>query len=187
MSNLLKYKKLTYSVYLIDPRMELPRPHSDLSFTLHEYTATEVQEHFVAREPARLTLFSRFLSQGYIGCYLIGEGGLMSFGWGMVNQTGKRLRSNNHFPVGPGEGHIFFCYTYEAFRGHQLYASIIHALVEQLRQRGAGRIWIDTNDFNVPAQKGILKAGFRIAGVLTNYFLFKRRFCTRLRLDRETN
>ncbi|MBN2354933.1 GNAT family N-acetyltransferase [candidate division KSB1 bacterium] len=181
LARFVKYRRYRYCVYTADAISELSQPTSDLAFEFKTFDETALDLAFKSKEPGRYKLFIKFLYAGYIGVYCDSGGKILAYGWGMVHRGDERFFSNNHLPLSDGEGHIFYCYTKEAFRGHNLYSGIIYRLAETIFAEGAHLLWIDTNDDNLPAQKGILKVGFRLYGIMTNVFLFKRLVCSRVK------
>ncbi len=186
LSRFFKIRKNRYFVYVAEKLSDLTQPNSDLPFQFGEFDLESIEQVFADKEPQRYELFQRFFRAGYMGVYTEHDHRVMAYGWGTVYWGEGRFFSNNHLPLKRGEGHIFYCYTEENFRHHNLYSSIIYHLSEKMFNNGAHRIWIDTNDDNLPAQRGILHVGFRPYGTMTNILCCKRLIYSKVKATRES-
>lgn len=63
--------------------------------------------------------------------------------------------------------YVFFCRTYEPFRGNGIFPQILRSICEDvLRESPLGVVYSSAEVGNLPSQRGIEKAGFHLAGRL---------------------
>ncbi len=63
-------------------------------------------------------------------------------------------------PLEDGDRVIRKCVTFTPFRRRGVYAAMLRRMIQACRDEGAGRVYIDTTDWNVASQGGIRRAGF---------------------------
>ena len=95
--------------------------------------------------------------QCYIGKI---EGALVSYGWVTfdeeeIGEVSLRIR------LKAGEAYIWNCATLQAHRGHHLYPALLAYIVGRLHQLGQHRVWIGTDNANLPSRHSTALAGFQ--------------------------
>jgi ribosomal protein S18 acetylase RimI-like enzyme len=123
----------------------------------------EAAEEFGRRIAAGKRIYAAWVA-GELAVY-----GWVSFGEEFVGELNLRLH------LLPGEAYIWDCVTLPAFRRNGLYSALLSYIAAQLRQEGLRRVWIGTDQDNLPSQRGIARAGFRhVADLLIERVLAMR-------------
>ena len=105
---------------------------------------------------------TRRLEEGHHVFLLRVDGEPAAYGWsatGPAHIGGLAL----HLRVPPGERYLWDFVTLSAFRGRGLYPLLLQEIVRRQRQE-AQWFWIGHDPDNEASRRGILKAGFRLAG-----------------------
>jgi RimJ/RimL family protein N-acetyltransferase len=83
--------------------------------------------------------------------------------------------------------YVFFCRTYESFRGNGIFPQILELICEDVwRENPCGVIYSSADVGNRPSQRGIEKAGFRLAGRLRYMAALNRPIVSRLETEPDT-
>ena len=78
----------------------------------------------------------------------------------------KAYLYNDYFLFKGGDKYyIFFCHTFDEYRGHGIYSNILTQICKDTIKK-AGKVFISTDMKNIASQKGIEKAGFGKLGML---------------------
>lgn len=105
---------------------------------------------------------ARRLAEGHSAFLLRVRGEPAAYGWsatGRAHIGGLAL----HLRVPPGERYLWDFVTLPAFRGRGLYPLLLQEILRRQRQE-AEWFWIGHDPDNEASRRGILKAGFRLAG-----------------------
>ncbi len=90
-----------------------------------------------------------------------------------LNDTDEKVQKG-HIVVPANTAWIHYCNTADAHRGKGIYPYVINYIAKALAASGKGmdRIIIDTEQKNIPSQKGIIKAGFKEMGMIKRTVFF---------------
>ncbi|MCK4644408.1 hypothetical protein KAU32_12325 [bacterium] len=90
-----------------------------------------------------------------------------------INNTNRKIKKE-YITIPPQCSWIHYCNTSEKYRGKSIYSSTIREIaLEIMKKNNLKAIFIDTDNKNMPSQKGILKAGFDIIGKIYVFKFFK--------------
>ena len=90
------------------------------------------------------------------------DGELAAYGWS-ASERAHIGGLDLHFTISPGERYLWDFVTMPAFRGRGIYPLLLQAIL-RLQSDLADGFWIGHEPGNESSRRGILKAGFRVAG-----------------------
>lgn len=74
-----------------------------------------------------------------------------------------------YFPMPDAAMYVFQCVVFERYRGRGFYSMLLLALMKCGYQNGYQQAIINCDDWNVPSNNGIRRAGFQLVGIGTKY------------------
>ena len=140
---------------------ERPRPEPLLPARFDRVGPDAVWALAAAMGPGSTTEVVRRFQSG-VQCYGAWVGSeLAAYGW-----VSFREEYVGEFKVWvrlvPGEAYIWDCFTLPAYRRQGLYSGLLVYMLGQLEKDNECRIWIGADLDNLPSQRGIARAGFRV-------------------------
>ncbi|HEY0753214.1 MAG TPA: GNAT family N-acetyltransferase [Ktedonobacteraceae bacterium] len=84
----------------------------------------------------------------------------MSYGWITFDQE-EIGEVSLHIRLQAGEAYIWNCATLPDYRGQRIYCALLVYMSWTLHQLGLHRIWIGTDNTNLPSQRSVARAGFQ--------------------------
>jgi len=76
----------------------------------------------------------------------------------------------------PTEAHIATCYTNPAFRGMNIYPTVLQHILRYAAEKGTKRVYIASSPKNIASIRGIEKAGFSKITTIKGFVLFGKLF-----------
>lgn len=171
--NWMPYQRM-FKVYSFRHRAQ--SPNCDLIFKI--VSKQNVKDVLAFRDNVIAQKFERYLGSNQLGVYGYYEGKVVVHGWVIFNHSSTSKRVNNYFLLPPQAAFIHFCSVDPKYRGRKFY----QALLVDLYQRLEGySIYIDTNSWNIAAQKAIEKVGAEAIYILKvlfwrSHLIFSRKY-----------
>jgi RimJ/RimL family protein N-acetyltransferase len=152
-----------YIFYIIDEPDQIILPQINSEYRLNFFDNENISRVAEIRDENILEKFRYYLSQNHVGVFLSYNNKIIAYGWMSLNENQKSIKTRNFYRQPPNSAYIFSCYTSPEFRKQSLYTYIIAILakIALKKYKNISQVAIDTNSYNIPAQKGIIKAGFQ--------------------------
>ena len=104
--------------------------------------------------------FEDFLKAGDMGIYAVAGSKAIGHLWARICR-GDRIRVDGFLRIRRGEAVIHFATVHEDYRGKNIYSFMLSHLCDDLfRKGGVKRIYVVTEEGNIPSIRGIEKTGF---------------------------
>lgn len=117
--------------------------------------------------------FVSFLLNDEFGLYGYYQGEVIVHGWATINKSSRNELVNGYFLLPPKAAFIHFCSVNPKYRGKKVYQALLLELYKSLKLDGYV-IYIDTNDWNIAAQKAIEHTGAEFIYCLKTFWLLNR-------------
>jgi ribosomal protein S18 acetylase RimI-like enzyme len=164
-------REVLFYMDLVDwsPGIEIGR----CPYTVHRITCeSEFPETWLSRILEHLPpevyvdyMKKRFAKGASIWC-LRKEEDLIGFLWVFIGGT----MMPHYFPLVASDVHIFDGFILPQFRGQDINALMMTLVMEQMKQMGLQRAYVETMEWNIPARRALEKMQFRSLGLARQRF-----------------
>ena len=138
-----------------------------------EVTNDNVRDAILFRDENVVNKFELFLSNGEFGLYGYYQVKVIVHGWVIMNKSFKNKLVNNYFLLPSKAAYIHFCNVNPKYRGKKVYQALLLELYRRL-ELAEYSIYIDTNDWNMVAQKAIEHTGAKFIYCLKTIWIFEK-------------